>query len=273
MTAENFKIGLIGAGYMGTAIAAGLIRKDPKFTTYLWVYDKIEEKAASFAEAVKIQKASSAKQIAEESDVIILAVKPQDLAAIAEEIKGSLKTKALVISILAGTPILKLETLLDAHAKQVGIVRAMPNLGAQVGAAMTAITASHPDLLGVGEMIFVGCGRVVRLEEKYFDLVTAVSGSGPAYFFHLMELMAKEAEQQGIAAKDARLLAVQTALGAALLAASSEETPGELRQKVTSKGGTTEAALKVFEAGKFPEIVHKAILAAQERGRQLAEGK
>ena len=151
------------------------------------------------------------------------------------------------------------------------VVRAMPNLGAQVSQSMTAVTGENRSALQSAEVIFSGCGQVILLSEKHFDLVTAISGSGPAYFFLLMELLAKAAERKGISKGAARLLAVQTAFGAALLAERSIRTPKELRKQVTSKKGTTDAALRYLEKKKFSQTFLSAIDRAVKRARQLSK--
>ena len=262
------KIGVIGVGNMGGAILEGLFKKKLAAPGQLWCYDKISEKADAFAKNWKIHRAASNRELVQKNQVVLLAVKPQDLSATAEELKGVFKKSHLLISILAGTPIAKIKQALGASLET---VRAMPNLGAKVGEAVTALTGSDVEALGLAEKIFSGCGKTLRLEEKYFDLVTAVSGSGPAYFFFLMELLAEAAMRKGLSENDARLLAVQTAVGAGLLAQAVSESPAELRKMVTSKGGTTEAALKVLMEKNFPDIFHAAIQTALERGQELSQ--
>ena len=263
------KIGLIGVGNMGGAILEGLFKKNMAEPSQVWVYDKIGDKAAQFSKQRKAGLASSNQDLVAKTSLVILAFKPQDLFDAAEEFKSSLTPSHTVISILAGTPIAKIRKAISGNFK---VVRAMPNLGAKVGEAVTALTTDDrdPKTLTAAEQIFSGCGKTVRLEEKYFDLVTAVSGSGPAYFFLMMELLMKEGIQSGLSEADARLLAVQTAVGAALLAQGSPSSPEELRKMVTSKGGTTEAALKVLDSKNFPELFHEALQAALKRGRELS---
>ncbi len=259
------KIGLIGAGNMGTSIIEGLLEKKLVRPGQIFVYDKIEGKAAEFSTKWKVRAVASNAEIARRAEVILLAIKPQDLAETAAEFRGGIGKKHVLISILAGTPIKKIRKFFGT---QCSVVRAMPNLGAKVGESLTALGGS-PDALSTAQAIFLGCGKTVVLEEKHFDLVTALSGSGPAYFFYLMELMAEEGQRRGLTAEQSMLLAVQTALGAAKLADASGENPGELRKKVTSKGGTTEAALKILTQ-KIPAPFSAAIKAAHERGRELA---
>lgn len=261
-------IGALGVGNMGAAILEGLLAKKIVTSGSLWVYDKLTEKAKEFSQKWKTHQARTVLEIGENAQIILLAFKPQDLLEAASEIRSKLTKNHLVISILAGTPIAKIRKILG---EGFSVVRAMPNLGAKVGEAVTALTGSDAQSLEIAEQIFSGCGVTLRLEEKHFDLVTALSGSGPAYFFLLMELMAEEGVRQGLTREAATQLAVQTAVGAGLLAKSSPDSPAELRKKVTSKGGTTEAALKVFEEKKLSDIVTQALGAALARGKELSQ--
>ena len=150
------------------------------------------------------------------------------------------------------------------------LLRAMPNLGAQVGESVTAICSTNQNALKAAQALFLACGQVVKLDEKFFDVVTAVSGSGPAYFFLMMELLADFARLNGMGEKEARALAVQTALGAGRLASTSLESPAVLRERVTSKKGTTDAALSVLKYRKFKKIFFEALTAAVKRSQQLS---
>ncbi len=264
------KIGLIGVGNMGAAILEGLLSKGLAEPSRVWVFDKITEKARDFSKQWNVRAADSNAELARSTEALILAVKPQDFPNTALEIKDVLASGQGVISILAGTPI---EKIAEALGPKPAVVRAMPNLGAKVGQSVTALAGKNPEMLELAKDIFSGCGEALILDEKHFDLVTALSGSGPAYFFLLMEMMAAEGVSGGLSPEEARLLAVQTALGAGLLAQASSETPEALRKRVTSKGGTTEAALGVMEAAKIRGIFHEAIQAARNRGRELASGR
>lgn len=267
-------IGLIGVGNMGGAILEGLLTKKIAAPAQIWVYDKVTEKAAQFKSRCKVNLASSNEELVKQAEIVLLAVKPQDLQETAQELKvsdafgpESVRHSLVLISILAGTPIAKIRA---AFGEGPDIVRAMPNLAAKVAQAMTALCGTSDPALAIAETIFSGCGRTIRLEEKHFDLITALSGSGPAYFFYLMELMAKEGEARGLTHAQAQEVAIQTSLGAALLAVFAGESPEALREKVTSKGGTTEAALKEL-VKTFPQTFKDAIQAAYERGRELSE--
>ena len=262
------RIGIIGCGTMGSAIVSGLLGSRMSRSRLISVFDSVRAKSQILSQKFGVKVTRSNSQLVQEADVIVLAVKPQDLKWLGPEVRRSFKKGAVVISILAGTPLRALRQFLGTRPV---LVRAMPNLGAQVGESVTALTGSHRRSLAVAEKIFSGCGKVVYVPERQFDLVTALSGSGPAYFFLLMELLVHIGVRGGLAKTTARLLAVQTALGAAKLAQASSVEPGELRRRVTSKKGTTEAALRYLERKKFPKMFSEAIARAVRRSRQLSE--
>jgi pyrroline-5-carboxylate reductase len=260
------KIGLIGVGNMGASILEGVLAKRLTTPSRIWVYDVAEPRARSFARRHRVGIASSAADLLKRTDVVLLAMKPQDFAAFAVEHRSSFRTGQGVISILAG---MTTEKIAKALGKKTVVVRAMPNLGAKAGQSMTVVCGKNKNLLSFTKKLFVGCGEVAVLPEKTLDLVTAISGSGPAYFFHLMELLEDFGVKHGLPPKVAGTLAVQTGLGAALLAKSSKVSCARLRQMVTSKKGTTEAALKILERGKFGKIFQRALTAAMKRSREL----
>jgi pyrroline-5-carboxylate reductase len=265
-TLGNKKIGVVGVGNMGASILEGVLARKLTTPSSVWVYDKIVHKAGSFARRLHVWRASSIPELLEKTDVVLLAMKPQDFANFALEHRSSFRPGQGVISILAG---MTTEKIARALGKRVTIVRAMPNLGAKVGQSMTVICGKNKAALSFAGKLFDGCGEVVTLPEKRLDLVTAISGSGPAYFFNLMEFLADFGVQQGLRSEVAEVLAVQTGLGAALLAKGSKESCAELRRKVTSKKGTTEAALRTLQRGKFKKVFQRALRAAVNRSREL----
>jgi len=260
-------IGLIGVGNMGTAILEGLFDRRISKPSQVWIYDKMQDKARDFSKQWGVHLAVSAEQAALRSQWILLAVKPQDLSTIGAELKPVLNRKHGIISILAGTPAAKIRRAVGAKP---AIIRSMPNLGAKVGQSMTAVTGTSKTALRAAKTIFDACGQTVVLPERFFDLVTAVSGSGPAYFFFLMEVLADFGVRHGLKRQDAELLAVQTARGAAQLAAGAEVSPKEWRSRVTSKKGTTDAAFQVILRSGVDKVLTKAFQAALNRGRELS---
>lgn len=264
----NKRIGFIGCGNMGSAILKGILFNKIASPKQIVIFDADPSKMNLIAKKFRVRKASSNQEIVRKSQIIILAIKPQEFSDVAAKIRSELKTNHLVISILAGTPLAKLKKYLGSRCK---IARAMPNLGAKVGESITALTSTSPKSLKIAGKIFSGCGKVIQLEERYFDWVTAVSGSGPAYFFLLMELLSQAAQKGGLSKSSADLLAIQTAAGAARLAQNSAQGPEQLRKMVTSKKGTTEAALQYLSKKKFGPIFVEAVHQAMKRAKQLSQ--
>ena len=261
-------IGVIGAGNMGSAIVRGMLRRKLFRPSNVWVFDVLSEKSRNLARELKVKCATDERDLARRSDVILLAVKPQNLQETARGLAPLLKRGTGLLTILAGGSTQSIKKHFGAGFP---VVRAMPNLAATVGEAVTAITGDKK-LIPLARRVFEACGQVMDIPENLFHAVTALSGSGPAYYFYLMELAANEARRLGFSDADARLLAKQTAKGAALVASVSPASPGELREQVTSKGGTTEAALRVLNEKRFPEIFSEAIQAAVHRGEELGKG-
>jgi pyrroline-5-carboxylate reductase len=262
----NQKIGLIGVGNMGASILEGVLSRRLTSPSRIWVYDKALEKSRAFVRCHGVGLASSAAELIQKTDVVLLAMKPQDFQAFALEHRSFFRSGQGVISILAG---MTTEKISKALGKNVRVVRAMPNLGAKVGCSMTVVCGKDKGILSLASVLFAGCGQVATLPEKMLDLVTAVSGSGPAYFFHLMELMTDFGVKQGLPRAVAETLAVQTGLGATLVAKDSKVSCAMLREMVTSKKGTTDAALKTLKRKKFGKIFHQALAAAMKRSGEL----
>ncbi len=263
---KKIKLGLIGVGNMGASILEGVLARRLITPLNIWVYDKAADKVHSFVRRHRVRRASSAEELLKKTDIVLLAMKPQDFENFALEHQSDFRSRQGVISILAG---MTTERIAKALGKNVTIVRAMPNLGAKVGQSMTVICGKNKTMLSFAKTLFNGCGKVMMLPEKMLDIVTAISGSGPAYFFNLMELLADFGVKQGLSAGVAEVLAVQTGLGAVLLARSSGESCAELRRRVTSKKGTTEAALKTLQRGEFKKVFQQALRAAMNRSREL----
>ncbi len=260
------KIGLVGVGNMGTSILEGALKNGIASPSQIWVYDKVTAKAKAFAKKTGVKPSPSLKDLMGKVEVILIAMKPQDFGMFAAENKKHLCPGQVVISILAG---MTTEKIRKGFGKSVPVIRVMPNLGAKLGESMTVLSGKDKKGLSFAETFFSGCGKVAMLPEKAMDLVTAMSGSGPAYFFYLMELLADFGVKQGLSPKVAATLAVQTAVGAALLARSSKYSCAQLRQMVTSKKGTTEAALKVLKKGRFGTIFQQGLSAAMKRSFAL----
>jgi len=266
------KIGFIGGGNMATSLISGLIASGHS-PQQIWVSDTDQNKLSSLATSLQVNTAASNDALISEVDVVVLAVKPQ---AIAQVIKESLpafnQANALIVSIAAGINQTSLSKWLGEKA---AIVRCMPNTPALVQTGASGLHANanvSEDQRDLAENIMRSVGISVWVEkESEIDAVTAVSGSGPAYFFLLMEAMEKAAIDLGLSKHTAQLLIEQTALGAAKIALESNESPGELRARVTSPGGTTEQAIKTFNEGNFSGLVKQAIQAAHDRSIELSK--
>lgn len=262
------KICFIGGGNMATALIGGLIGKGyaARDIAVVEMSPQARERlAAKFP--VRI---STAPDVAMQgSEIVVLAVKPQDMRAALASLAGFSKEK-LVISIAAGIGVEALSRWLGGHRK---IVRCMPNTPGLIGAGISGLFASSDVSSSEkrqAEIILRAVGDVVWLaEERLVDPVTAVSASGPAYVFWFIEQLAAAAEKLGIGRDEAMRLAKQTVLGAAQLAAQSPDSPAALRRNVTSKGGTTEAALRVFDEEKLAERFIRAVEAASRRGEEM----
>ncbi|MFY0692322.1 MAG: pyrroline-5-carboxylate reductase [Paracoccaceae bacterium] len=256
---------LLGCGKMGSALLAGWLERgvDPKAVTVLdpqpsdWVR----------AQGVRLNTDPDTAPA-----IVLLAVKPQMMAEALPRLKALGSGSTVFLSIAAGTPISFFEEMLGA---QTPIIRSMPNTPAAVGKGITAIignTAASQNDLALAEALLSAVGQTVRLDdESQIDAVTGVSGSGPAYVFHLIETLAAAGAAQGLPEEMAMKLAKATVAGAGQLAEQAEEDPAQLRVNVTSPGGTTAAALEVLmdpETG-FPPLLARAVKAATERGRAL----
>jgi pyrroline-5-carboxylate reductase len=263
------KIAFIGGGNMGEAILAAVLQKGLAESSDICVSDISPERRQYLQGKYQVAVTESNRDAVNGSDIAVLAVKPQNISDIYDELKGSLKPDQLTLSIVAGVKITSICQQLGHHR----VVRVMPNTPAQVGLGMSGWTATGEVTEEQREWtraILGAMGREIYFDdEKYLDMVTAVSGSGPAYFFLFVECLAEAAVDIGLSPKNAEELVAQTMLGAANLLQKSGETPADLRRKVTSKGGTTEHALQVFEEGKLADLVRKAVRAAHQRAKEL----
>ena len=265
-------IGFIGSGNMAEALIKGIIAAKVYPADNVLVSDIRPERLEYLAREYSVQPTQNNTALTDSADVVVLSVKPQNMNEVLNEIKGTLKKNVLVISIAAGVTTAKIA----GTRGDVPIIRVMPNTPALVGEGASALFSKNAsaESMAIALKLFNAVGKTVVVDtEDLIDAVTAVSGSGPAYFFLMMEEMIKTAEKLGLDADTAKELVLQTAKGAALLAQQADgkgETPAELRRKVTSPGGTTEAALKVFAEKQFSQLVTVALTAARDRGRQLS---
>ncbi len=265
----SFSIGFIGGGNMARSIIGGLAA-DTSASIHIQVYDQSADTLTQLASDFGIIAATSNQQLIEQCDVVVLAVKPQVMQSVLGELDAS-KTQAAFLSIAAGLKINSLAKWLDSD---VAIIRAMPNTPALVQCGASGLYANRhvsTQQKEYADIIMQATGIALWVDsEDSLDSVTALSGSGPAYFFLVMEAMQSAAEKLGLNAETAKQLTLQTALGAATLASQSSDSPATLRQRVTSPGGTTEQAINTLVDNQLIEIFGKAMQAAYDRSKQLA---
>lgn len=273
----NKTITFIGAGNMTRALISGLVQDDTTLT--IRVADPDETQRESITQHWKdICAFSDNASAIKDADIIVFATKPQIMQAVCETFKQDIAdlnqaTRPLLISVAAGVTIDNMNNWLgNGYA----IVRCMPNTPALVQSGMTGLVSNantDDNQRDLAESILRAVGNTLWFDdEAKLNAVTAVSGSGPAYFFLVMEAMQASAQKLGLDEKDARLLVLQTAFGAAKLALESEDDAATLRQRVTSKGGTTEAALKELIEGGLPALFETALKAANDRSIELSKG-
>jgi len=264
------RLGFIGGGNMAEALIAGIIKAKLVEPARIYVSDIKDDRLKHLSSRYKIIATRDSAEVARECDTILVCVKPQNIRQVLEEIAGNVGDH-LVITIAAGVSIKSVEGNLG---RAVPVIRAMPNTPASIMEAATGIsrgahaTSAHLDTV---LKIFNSIGTAVVVDESKMDVVTAISGSGPAYVFYMIEAMVEAAVEEGLTPDDARELAVQTVCGASRMASMMIEDPAELRKKVTSPGGTTEAAINVLEEKDWKVILYEAIKAARERSEELAK--
>jgi pyrroline-5-carboxylate reductase len=266
------KIGFIGGGNMAASLISGLIASGHP-AEHIWVSDINPDTLAALAANLKVNTTADNNVVLTAVDVAVLAVKPQILKSVATAAAPLVQQKnLLVVSIAAG---ISQKSLSHWLGETSAIVRCMPNTPALVLTGATALHANHQvsaEQRDLAESILRSVGITLWVEnESELDAVTAVSGSGPAYYFLLMEAMEKVAVDLGLTEATARLLVQQTALGAAKIALESSESPEQLRKRVTSPGGTTQRAIETFEQGGFTGLVARALHAARDRSIEMSK--
>jgi pyrroline-5-carboxylate reductase len=265
-------VGFIGAGNMARSLAGGLQKNGWKKDQII-LSDPEPAQRQAIETMLGIKAFADNSEVADRADLLVLAVKPQILADVSKALATTVqKKKPLVISIAAGVRIEDIDRWLGGG---LAIVRAMPNTAALIGSGASGLYANdrvNDDMRNQAESILRAVGITVWLEDEYLmDVVTALSGSGPAYFFLVMEALEQAAIESGLDPKQARLLTLETAFGAAKMALEGHEEPAQLRRRVTSPGGTTEQAVKVLEEGGLRRLFKNAMQAAVDRARAIAD--
>lgn len=269
---NSLNISFIGAGNMARSLISGLLA-DGRDPATIWISDRNDDQRLQLEQQFQLHATASNIEAANNSDIVILAVKPQVMQEVCIELRDSVQQKKpLLISIAAG---IREEDINRWLGGDVAIVRAMPNTPALIQTGATALYANKQVSAAQrnsAETILRAVGLTLWIkDEVMMHAVTALSGSGPAYFFLFIEAMEEAARNLGLTDETARLLALQTAFGATKMALESDENCATLRQRVTSPGGTTEQAIRAFEAGGLRQLVATALNAAANRSNELAE--
>lgn len=270
MSLQNKTVAFIGAGNMGEALVRGLLSTKAVSPSRIIMTDVRAERREFFAKTFGVRALNDNAEAVKAADIVLLAVKPQQMGEVLAGCKPAMSASKLVVSIAAGVTTGRIERALGGKTR---VVRVMPNTPAIVGAGAAALAKgvhATDDDLATAESILGAVGISVRVEEKFIDAVTALSGSGPAYVFYVTEAMIKAGVAAGLEEALAKKLAIQTVYGAGKLLVESGEEPESLRRKVTSPGGTSEAALQVMSERKLEEIFAESIKAAEKRSRELS---
>jgi len=269
---NNKIIAIIGAGNMGDALVSGLIGSGSSKAKNLICSDVRQDKLDRIKSRYKVRTTTSNLKAVAEANIVIYAVKPQIMASVLNETAANLDMSKLIISIAAGVPLAAMEACIG---KDLRLIRVMPNIAASVKEAATGIAAgvhATKEDVKLTMEIFNSIGKCVFLKENYLmDAVTGLSGSGPAYIFMIVDAMADAGVKVGLSRQDALFLAAQTVLGAAKLLIETQEHPGQLKDKVTSPGGTAIAGLATLESGGLRTTLINAVEAATKRSKELGD--
>ena len=265
------KIGFIGVGNMATSIISGLLDSCRVSNSQVYISDRDKRRLSIKKRRLKVKAVANNLELVKLADIIILCVKPQDIKGVLEEIKNEIIKDKIVISIAAG---ITLDFLKRYLLKKVKLIRVMPNIGSLVQEAMVCISYDKgldSKSKDIAKMIFEAIGEVEEIDEKLMDIITSLSGSGPAYIAYVVSSLIDAANLEGLSKDKAKRLTLQTAKGTIKLLKDERIEPEQLIKMVSSKGGTTEAAFKVFKKHRLNYIFSKAIKAAIKRSEELSK--
>ncbi|MGD9301285.1 MAG: pyrroline-5-carboxylate reductase [Desulfobacterales bacterium] len=269
---NNKIIAIIGTGNMGEALVGGLISSGSSKPKNIICTDVRPDKLGVIKEKYKVRTTANNLKAVAEADIVIYAVKPQIMATTLTETAAKLDMSKLVVSIAAGVPLAAMEACIN---KDLRLIRVMPNIAAAVQEAASAIAAgahATQEDVDLALEIFNSIGRCIFLKENYLmDAITGLSGSGPAYIFLIVDALADAGVKMGLSRQDSLFLAAQTVLGAAKLLIETEEHPGQLKDRVTSPGGTAIAGLATLESGGLRTTLINAVEAATLRSKELGD--
>jgi pyrroline-5-carboxylate reductase len=266
------KLCFLGCGNMGEALVSGLVLSGSARPEDIICTDIRDERLEELRARYGVRTTSQNAEAVSKAEIIIYAVKPQLMAEVLKETADQLDLSKLVVSIAAGVPLRAIESLLH---KELRLIRVMPNIAASVKESATALSAgkhARKEDIDLALAIFNSVGRTVFLRENYLmDAITGLSGSGPAYIFIIVDALADAGVKMGLARKDAQYLAAQTVLGAAKMLMETREHPGQLKDRVTSPGGTAIAGIHTLEKGGLRTTLINAVEAATQRSKELGE--
>ncbi|MBR8660520.1 pyrroline-5-carboxylate reductase [Brevibacillus sp. NL20B1] len=264
------RLGFLGAGSIVEAMLAGILKNELIAPERIFVANRSDQaRLRHLAETFGVNACEDKAALVEQSDILILAMKPKDAPDACRSLRGLVRPDQLVISVVAGVSTACISDWLGTNGP---IVRTMPNTSSAVGLSVTGLSANHAvseQQLGSATALFEAIGSVHIVSEDELDIITGLSGSGPAYVYYLAEAMEGAGAKAGLSREMARQLTVQTLLGAAQMLLHSSDEPALLRKKVTSPGGTTQAGLEVLDSYRFQHAVTSAVLRAAERAREL----
>lgn len=266
------RIGIIGAGRFGRAFIEGILKAKIFENDQIWAAEKNQTAKEMAQKFLKIEVYESFSEKISQTDILILAVKPAQISHVINElVEKNISEKTLVISVAAGTSIKKLE---NGLIKKIPVIRAMPNSPAMVQSGITAIcrgTYASEESYKIARRIFDALGVCIEIEEKYFDLVTALSGSGPAYFYTMIAALMEAGEKGGLTKSQVKQLATYTAKGAAEMIIKLNREPLDLRNDVATPGGCTVEALKILDSNSFSQSIIKAVEEATQVASRLGK--
>ncbi|MBP1961908.1 pyrroline-5-carboxylate reductase [Paenibacillus aceris] len=274
-TLSQAKIAFVGAGSMSEAIIRGLIQTKVANPQNVYVMNRSDQDRLAFLRSEYGLQATSDPAVKEtflrEADVVVLCMKPKDVVTAFADLQPLLNEGQLLVSVIAGLSIAKIEALLESNMP---IARTMPNTSSTIGLGATGMSFStkvNDTFKQLATQMFEAVGIVSIVEEEKLEILTGVSGSGPAYVYYFMEAMIKAGIEGGLTEEDSRQLTLQTVLGAAHMVQHTQEDPAELRRKVTSPNGATQASIEMLDRYQFTEAVAKAVFRSAERAKEMGE--
>ena len=274
---SNKKIGFVGGGNMAEAIVKGLLSSSLVASKDICISDLISDRLEYLSKEYKVKTIGDNRELVKKSDILVLAIKPQAVKKVLESFSDLVNSNKTIISVAAGISIKLIEGILNAEGKKkISVIRTMPNTPALVQEGATAICGSKNSSkldIKIAHHIFKAIGQTVDIEEIHIDAVTGLSGSGPAYIFMIIEALSDAGVKVGLSREVSNTLTIQTILGSAKLARDGGKHPGELKDMVTSPGGTTISGLHMLEEGGIRNALMNAVEMATQRSKELGKNK